>query len=252
MSMDPSLTNTPMRLEQVAKVASLRRSIFRLLLVMTAILLIILPFITTFNEFLTRIVETTGLDALLTDWIVPFEVRMIAVLLGFLGIPSQVTASTIYISKGGLFLPVFISWNCVGWQSFILYGLTLMTGLQGPYTRSSKLEASMVGLLGTFLMNLLRITSVALVAYFFGSVPAVIYHDYGGTILILAWLFFFWWFCHGWLLQPLEQLPEIEIEERFLKEIYAGHAEDDVVAKPKTIRSALIRMRGWLRGKVGR
>jgi exosortase/archaeosortase family protein len=245
--------DVPIPLDQAVKVEDTRRPIFRLLLIMGAILLIILPFITTFNEFLTRVVEWTGLDALLTDWIVPFEVRMIAVLLGFLGIPSQVTASTIYINKGGLFLPVFISWNCVGWQSFILYAITLVTGLQGPFTRRSKLEASMVGLLGTFLMNLMRITSVAVVAYHFGSTPAVIYHDYGGTLLILAWLCFFWWFCHGWLLEPLEKLPETAMEERFLKEIYAKPAEEAQGPSQKGIKGMIFRIKRRLqrRGSGG-
>jgi exosortase/archaeosortase family protein len=250
--MDRTSQNVPLPLDQAMKAEDTRRPIFRLLLIMVAVLLIILPFITTFNEFLTRVVEWTGLDALLTDWIVPFEVRMIAVLLGFLGIPSQVTASTIYINKGGLFLPVFISWNCVGWQSFILYAITLITGLQGPFTRRSKLESSVVGLLGTFLMNLMRITSVAVVAYYFGSTPAVIYHDYGGTLLILAWLSFFWWFCHGWLLEPLEKLPDTTLEERFLKEIYAKPTEEVQGPSPKGIKGTISRIKGWRRRGGGR
>jgi hypothetical protein len=34
---------------------------------------------------------------------------------------------------------------------------------------------------------------VALVAYFFGRLPAVIFHDYGGTLIILVWLVVFWY-----------------------------------------------------------
>jgi exosortase/archaeosortase family protein len=145
---------------------------------------------------------------------------MIAVLLGLVGMPSQVSTSTIYLNKGGLFLPVYISWNCVGWQSFVLYVVTLVTGMQGPFTRASKAEAMVVGFLGTFLVNLLRIASVAVVAYHFGTLPAQIYHDYGGTLIILAWLFAYWWFSHGWLLEPLEKVPETGVNERYLKEIH--------------------------------
>lgn len=196
-----------------------RRPIIRLLLIMGAILLMVLPFVTTFNEFLTRIVETTGLDRFLTDWVVPVEARMLAVILGLLQIPVQVSETTIYLDKGGFFLPVYISWNCVGWQSFILYGVTLLTGIQGPFTRASKFEAMLIGFLGTFLMNLLRIASVAVVAFFFGQVPAVVYHDYGGTIIILLWLFAYWWFSHGWLLEPLEELPDTA-DEPYLRDVY--------------------------------
>jgi len=199
-----------------------RRPIIRLILIMAAILIMILPFVTTFNEFLTRIVEASGLDAILTDWVVPIEARMMSVILGFLGIESQVSTTTVYVSKGGFFLPVYISWNCVGWQSFILFGVTLVTGIQGAFSRASKFEAIVVGLLGTFLVNLLRITSVAVVAYYFGTVPALLYHDYGGTIIILLWLFAYWWFSHGWLLEPLEELPDDGIQEPFLSDVYAA------------------------------
>ncbi len=195
-----------------------RRPVIRLLLIMGAILLMVLPFVTTFNEFLTRLVESTGLDRFLTEWVVPVEARMLAVILGFLRIPVQVSETTIYLDKGGFFLPVYISWNCVGWQSFILYAMTLFTGIQGPFTRASKFEAMLIGFLGTFLMNLLRIASVAVVAFFFGQVPAVVYHDYGGTIIILLWLFAYWWFSHGWLLEPLEELPDSG-DEPYLRDV---------------------------------
>jgi len=237
----------PMALDEAMQIDDSRRPIFRLLLIMGIILLAILPFVTTFNEFLTRVVEVLGLDTLLTEWVVPFEARMISVLLGIVGIPSQVSSSTIYIEKGGLFLPVYISWNCVGWQSFILYALTLVTGLQGPFTRTSKIEASIVGLLGTFLVNLFRITSVAIVAYLFGHAPAVIYHDYGGTLIILVWLFVFWWFCHGWLLDPLDRLPETTIEERTLKQIYTDGAEGKRTPSPKGLKALGMRFESWMR-----
>ncbi len=150
---------------------------------------------------------------------------MLSVILGFIGIPSQVSTSTIYLDKGGFFLPVYISWNCVGWQSFILFAVTLATGIQGPFSKASKIEAVIIGFLGTFLVNLLRIASVAVVAFYFGQMPAVVYHDYGGTILILIWLFAYWWFSHGWLLEPLDELPDDGTEEPYLKDVYAQQAE---------------------------
>lgn len=218
--MEGSINPEAMTLVEASQVEDTRKPIIRLLLIMGAILLMILPFVTTFNEFLTRIVENAGLDAILTDWVVPIEARMIAVILGMVGIPSQVSTTSIYLDKGGFFLPVYISWNCVGWQSFILYAATLVTGIQGPYTKISKAEAMVVGFLGTFLLNLLRIASVAAVAFFFGQVPAVIYHDYGGTVIILLWLFAYWWFSHGWLLEPLDELPEVGVQEPYLKDLY--------------------------------
>ena len=223
--MDGSVQPENLTLVEAAAVDDTRRPIIRLVLMMAAILVMILPFVTTFNEFLTRVVETTGLDRYLTDWVVPMEARMLAVILKLVGIPSMVSTTSVYLDKGGFYLPIYINWNCVGWQSFILYAITLITGIQGPFTRGSKVEAMVVGFLGTFLVNLLRIASVAVVAYWWGQLPAVIYHDYGGTLIILIWLFIYWWFSHGWLLETMEQLPDTGIQEPYLRDIYGKQPE---------------------------
>lgn len=180
------------------------RPTYQLILILASVILLILPFITTFNEFLTTIVMRLGLDTVLQGWVVPTQVRMIAVILRLFGIYATVSQTSLYLAKGSGTLPVYISWNCVGWQSFILFAITLITGLQGPYTRRSKVETVILGFLGTFLVNLLRISVVCVVAYYVGQLPAVIFHDYGGTILILLWLFAFWYLAHGYLLEPSE------------------------------------------------
>ncbi len=199
------------------------KRIIRLILIMAIILVIILPFVTTFNEFLTRIVEISGLDRFLGEWVAPIEARLVAALLDLVGIPIQLSNDTIYLDKGGLFLPVYISWNCVGWQSFVLFAITLATGFQGAFSRRSKTEAMLLGFLGTFMINILRIAVVAILAFYFGSSLALIVHDYGGTILVLVWLLAFWWFSHGWLLEPLDELPDSEVHETsYLRDIYAG------------------------------
>lgn len=75
-------------LVEAGQIEDTRGPIIRLVLIKAAIPVMILPFVTTFNEFSTRMVETSGLDQFLTDWVVPVEARMLAVFLGFLGIPS--------------------------------------------------------------------------------------------------------------------------------------------------------------------
>ncbi len=168
---------------------------YQMILMLAAGLLLVLPFITTFNEFLTKAVIELRLDRILTEWVVPTEVRFIALTLQPFGIQAEVTDAALYLTRpGSAFpIPVYISWNCVGWQSFILFGITLVTGLQGRIPRRRKFQVIALGLLGTFWMNLLRMSSVALVAYFFGRLPAVIFHDYAGTLMILVWLVVFWY-----------------------------------------------------------
>ena len=168
---------------------------YQMILLLAAGLLLVLPFITTFNEFLTEAVIELRLDRILTHWVVPTEVRFIALILQPFGITTEVTDAALYLYRPGsdFPIPVYISWNCVGWQSFILLGITLVTGLQGSFPVRRKMQLIALGLLGTFWMNLLRMAAVALVAYFFGRLPAVIFHDYGGTLMILVWLSVFWY-----------------------------------------------------------
>jgi len=180
------------------------RPTYQLILLLASALFLLLPFITTFNEFLTVVVMRLGLDGVLQGWVVPMEARMIAALIRLFGIRAAASQTSLYLTRGLSTIPIYISWNCVGWQSFILFLITLLTGLQGPYTRRSKVETVILGFLGTFLVNLWRISVVCVVAYYVGQLPAVIFHDYGGTILILLWLFAFWYFAHGYLLEPSE------------------------------------------------
>ncbi|MBI3286622.1 MAG: exosortase/archaeosortase family protein [Chloroflexi bacterium] len=188
------------------------RSAYRWLLLAAAFLFLFMPFITTFNEFLTALVMRLGGDLILRQWVAPVEARLIAVLLWPLGISASVSDQMLYLQAGSKTVSLFISWNCVGWQAFILFALSLVTGLQGSYSRRSKWETVAFGFLGTFLLNLLRIAVVALVAFHFGQLPAVIFHDYAGTLLIILWLFALWHFSHRFILVPLEE-PEDWDEE---------------------------------------
>jgi exosortase/archaeosortase family protein len=189
------------------------RPTYQLLLIAAAAIFLVLPLVTTFNEFLVRIVINLKLDALLREWVVPLEAKLIAVLVGSLGLGTITTSDTVYLLGSGRSVGVYISWNCVGWQSFILFIITLFTGLQGGYTRRSKIETITLGLLGTFLVNLLRIASVCLIAFYLGQFSAIIFHDYGGTIIILLWLFAFWYFTYNYVLEsaPVEAAGEMEL-----------------------------------------
>jgi len=76
----------------------------------------------------------------------------------------------------------------------------LLVGLRGPYSLEARAQAVLLGLLGTLLLNLARMAAVALVATWGGFVPAVVFHDYGGTALIVLRLFAFWFAATRWIL----------------------------------------------------
>ncbi len=199
---------------------------YQRLLAVSAIAFLVLPFVITFNEFLTKIVEGIGFYMLIQNTIVPSLVRMTgAILQYFFGIQTSVSSSSLYLQGAGLPVEIYISWNCVGWQSLVLFLFTLVTGLQGPYTLRSKVKCLLLGAEGTFLVNLLRIVLSCLLAFHFGYLPAVIFHDYLGTLLLIAWLGIFWYFSFEMILERKAVLTarRIRVPSRFKASLKSLH-----------------------------
>ena len=170
----------------------LEGKIYQKLILYAAIAFIVLPFITSFNEVLTKVVESLHFVNAMQGVAAPFIVKVLVVLLRALGVPASVDGSFLYLTGKWMPLKVYINWNCIGWQSFILLALTIITGLQGSYTRRSKLVTILIGVEGTFLINMVRILIPTLIAYKVDYIPAIIFHDYIGTLFTLLWLGAFW------------------------------------------------------------
>ncbi len=180
------------------------KSTFQLIFILLVLILMFLPFVTTFNEILTKLVERAGWYAGIRDTIVPYLVRMIAVILKWFGYSTSQSLQTLTVQQNAMTAggtTVYISWNCIGWQSFLLFLLTLFTGLQGSFTFTSKIVTVLFGLLGTFWVNVFRISFIVLVAHWWGRLPAVLFHDYGSTLLIVIWLFIYWSVSYNHLLE---------------------------------------------------
>jgi len=170
---------------------------FAIIFALLAVFLAILPFLVTFNEVLTRIVERLQFYMWVQEKIVPVEVKMVAVLvspfkINFVAHSNGMTVNGIYAG---------MTWNCIGWQSLLLLIITLVVGLRGSYTLSSKLETIMIGLLGTFLVNLLRLALIVILLAYSRPLFAVVYHDYLAAIVTILWLFVFWWFSYSFVLE---------------------------------------------------
>jgi exosortase/archaeosortase family protein len=170
------------------------------LVAITCALLMVLPFVTTFDDLLTTWALQLGANNPLQG-IVPVEARMVVGLLGVVGIHAAASGSHIVIWDGaGSMHTLFISWNCIGWQSLILLGISFFSGLRGRQSLEARVQVVLIGIVGTMLLNLMRVAAVAAIAATIGQSPAVLFHDYGGTILVVAWLFAFWIFVQRWVL----------------------------------------------------
>lgn len=175
-------------------------SVYRRLIFFTAFALVLLPFTTSFNEALTKVVERLGIVSAIQATVAPLTVRGVTSILGFLGIPSVASGSSVYLTNTWMPLVIYVNWNCIGWQSIILLTLTLVTGLQGDYTFRSRMLVVILGLEGTLIVNIVRIMVPTLLAYGLGRQLAVFFHDYIGTLITLIWLSFFWYYASNRIL----------------------------------------------------
>jgi exosortase/archaeosortase family protein len=180
------------------------------LLAMACALLMLLPLVTTFDDLLTTWAVQLGANNPLQA-IVPVEARMVVGLLGLLGIHAAASGSHLVVwDGGGTMHTLFISWNCIGWQSLVLLGASLITGLRGRHPLEARAQVVLIGVAGTMLLNLLRVAAVGAIAATIGVAPAVLFHDYGGTILVISYLFLFWIFVQRWILVP-DPSSELEV-----------------------------------------
>jgi len=189
-----------------------QKATFKKLFAGVAILLAVLPLVVTFSAVLTEVFSKVGAYVWLQDQIVPFEARIVAVLLRGVNITGVVTPgasfSMLLDRPGQSPLPVLLSWNCLGWQSLVLLGLTFATGLKGGWKRLSKAETIVLGVVGTFLINVFRMAFITSLAYYWNSVAAMIIHDYFAAFIALIWLIFFWWFSYSFILEPKKVATE--------------------------------------------
>ncbi len=176
----------------------MKKETFKNIFLVLTVILVILPFLTTFSEQLTGLIQKTPLYLLIQNYIVPAEIRIVALLLNLMKIPVGFSATQLAVNGQ----PLGVTWNCLGWQSVLFLSVSFFTGLQGQFKLSSKFEAIAIGILGTFWINILRITSISILGGYFPSVFAIVFHDYFATLVTAAWLFFFWWFAYSFVLEP--------------------------------------------------
>lgn len=173
--------------------------------IMAAVMFLLLPFWTSFQDLLTRFVMQVGWYKQLQNIVVPYEIRVAVTVLTGLGLPVRAGNTYLEWSKaGGGNEVIYIIWNCVGWQTLVLLAITFITGFSGKHTILSKIEALVIGLLGTYLVNITRIVLVIIV-YFLGGRPVgSVFHDYFSGTLTFIWLLFFWWFVYSYVLEEKE------------------------------------------------
>lgn len=174
-------------------------SAFSSIFIFASLVLMLLPFINTFNAFLTSLFLKFQFYRALENFIVPYQAKALASILAL--IPGPIT---VYPVPKGVWLNgtfVEMQWNCLGWQSAVLLIATFLTGFQGNFSRTSRFETIFIGIMGTYLVNILRISIVGFLAIFLGKTWASLFHDYFSLIFVILWFFVFWWFSYSYVLE---------------------------------------------------
>ena len=131
--------------------------------------------------------------------VVPLEAKMMGAILMPFGYNYAFSPTNSVIVVNGINMG--ITWNCLGWQSFLLFFITLVVGFKGKYTRLSILEALGIGILGTFWLNITRMLFTILLAVHAPPIFRIVFHDYLAAITTVIWLVFFWWFSYSFILE---------------------------------------------------
>lgn len=190
---------------QTKSVKTNHKKVFIYILLVFSIVLITLPFIVSFNEVLTRVVEKNLLYLWVQNNIVPIEAKMMGAILMPFGYEYAFSPTNSIIVVNGINMG--ITWNCLGWQSFLLLFVSLLVGFRGRYTKISVLEALGIGILGTFWLNILRMLFTVLLAVHAPPIFRIVFHDYLAAGTTVIWLFIYWYFSYSYVLIEREQKP---------------------------------------------
>lgn len=183
---------------------SKQKRIFTIIILVFVITLSVLPFLVSVNEGMTKVVERNFLYEGVQKFIVPLEAKMIGAILIFFGYEFIFYPAASSIVVDGVTMG--ITWNCIGWQSFLLLGVTFLVGFGRRYTVKSTLEALAIGIFGTFWVNILRMLATIVLAVHFPPVFRIVFHNYLAAGVSFIWLVFLWWFTYKFILIEKSQV----------------------------------------------
>jgi len=126
--------------------------------------------------------------------LVPYFVRIMAFILMVLGIPAKLANPTTFIlqTRGGQTLPLGVEAGCIGIWSFLTFAIIIVvTMMEESSSLRTKVLWSVAGIIGTFFVNLVRVSLIFVVIYYFGYADWGKIHTPIGYVLFLVWLAFF-------------------------------------------------------------
>jgi len=103
-------------------------------IILFVLILLVLPFWTTFQDLLTQLIMKIEVYKSLQNIIVPYELKVTGTILSIAGMPIRVGNAYIEWTKssGGNEV-IYLAWSCVGWQTLVLFVITLNYVKRGDF-----------------------------------------------------------------------------------------------------------------------
>jgi exosortase/archaeosortase family protein len=110
-----------------------------------------------------------------------------------LGITANVMGHIVYLKSGSQVLALNIEGECTGLQGILAFGmLSTMTLLDVKISWKRIVPIFVIGFLGAFLINMLRLIMVFVTFEYLGIAAGTEVHVYAGYLLFIVWVLAFW------------------------------------------------------------
>jgi len=130
------------------------------------------------------------MDFVVLQMWVPVITFMVLHILRALGVDATYGSygkSSLYTPRSGT---VIIAWPCAGVHSLLIYTAVVYSFLQNlDISRTRKLIYVSLGFLGTYMVNILRVTAIIVSPYFGVSINLA--HSYAGELFFITWIVVF-------------------------------------------------------------
>jgi exosortase/archaeosortase family protein len=152
----------------------------------------------TFTAFF--LIISAGITGLAYRWIehqitpiVPYYVTIFSTVLDLFGlVHTRPNPDTLFLYTRGGILPVWFEGGCIGVYSVILFSiLIIVTMAETSAPKRTKLLWTIIGLVGIFILNIIRLLIVVITMYNYGWNFGQQVHQVAGYILFLSWLAIF-------------------------------------------------------------
>ncbi|HML03224.1 MAG TPA: exosortase/archaeosortase family protein [Candidatus Bathyarchaeia archaeon] len=147
----------------------------------------------SFPNFLSLLSPILPQSGVSIQGFVPFISSIVAFVMQRLGYAVQMAVlqdGTVQMLVNGYGFAIY--WPCAGVYSLFIYTFVILLFLKDfPVSLRGKVVGFVIGAVGTFFVNILRIVSIMEIYISQGAAAGDIFHDYYGELFFLFWIVFY-------------------------------------------------------------